>query len=183
MPRPKRFKTRAEYLRWRYWNDIEKSRKEVRERARFWRLKNPEKAKEQDKIKRKKYKLRRSRYNSRYYKKRIKEDIKFRIRHTFSSAISARLRKRISGKKNKSTFKDLPYTLEDLMKHLEKRFTEGMSWNNYGKWHIDHKIPDCKFDYKSTKDKFFQKCWSLDNLQPMWAIDNIKKGSKLYQTY
>jgi len=29
-----------------------------------------------------------------------------------------------------------------LKKHLEKKFSKGMSWNNYGEWHVDHIIPD-----------------------------------------
>lgn len=53
-----------------------------------------------------------------------------------------------------------------------------MSWDNYGEWHIDHKIPDCKFNYISVNDKEFQKCWALKNLQPLWAIENLRKGSK-----
>ena len=32
-------------------------------------------------------------------------------------------------------------TIEELRQHIEAQFTEGMSWNNYGKWHIDHIIP------------------------------------------
>jgi hypothetical protein len=54
-----------------------------------------------------------------------------------------------------------------------------MNWSNYGKWHIDHKIPDSSFVYKTTKDKGFQDSWALSNLQPMWAIDNMRKGRKL----
>ena len=54
-----------------------------------------------------------------------------------------------------------------------------MNWNNYGKWHIDHVRPDRSFNYKSVKDKEFQECWALKNLQPLWAIDNLKKGGKI----
>ena len=33
----------------------------------------------------------------------------------------------------------LGYSALDLKNHLEFLFTDGMSWNNYGEWHIDHK--------------------------------------------
>ena len=31
--------------------------------------------------------------------------------------------------------------IERFKKHIEQQFTEGMSWENYGEWNIDHKIP------------------------------------------
>ena len=61
----------------------------------------------------------------------------------------------------------LLYTIDELIKHLEDKFTDGMTWENYGKWHIDHIIPDCSFEYTSIQDEEFQKCWSLKNLQPL----------------
>ena len=47
------------------------------------------------------------------------------------------------------------------MKHLEKQFTKGMTWENHGKWHIDHVIPDSHFKYINVEDKEFQECWAL----------------------
>jgi len=172
---------RKKYLReWRK-NNLERERKRQRKWQEKWRKKNPEKAREQDKIKREKYKERRKSYNSEYYKKRIKEDPRFKMRHIYSSAISARLRKRFSGKNCKSSFDYLPYTIDDLMKRLEEQFKDGMSWKNYGKWHIDHITPDSHFRYKNPEDEEFRKCWSLDNLQPLWAKENIRKSNKLPQ--
>jgi len=67
-----------------------------------------------------------------------------------------------------------------LIKYLEKKFEEGMSWENYGKeWHIDHKLPISKFNFKTTDDPDFKICWSLKNLQPMWAKENMSKNNKL----
>lgn len=67
------------------------------------------------------------------------------------------------------------YTLLDLKKHLEKKFKPGMSWDNYGKWHIDHKKPIDKFNIISVDCEDFKKCWSLENLQPLWADENLSK--------
>jgi len=60
-------------------------------------------------------------------------------------------------------------------KYLEEKFIKGMTWDNYGKWHIDHIKPDSLFHYKSVDDKEFQECWALKNLQPLEFIENIKK--------
>jgi 5-methylcytosine-specific restriction endonuclease McrA len=72
----------------------------------------------------------------------------------------------------------LGYSVEELKKHLESKFTIGMSWENMGEWHIDHKMPDSGFVYSSTADDGFKNSWSLENLQPLWAEDNLRKSNK-----
>ena len=79
--------------------------------------------------------------------------------------------------KYSSTFELLPFTLESLITHLEKQFTEGMCWDNYGEWHLDHILPMNSFDF--DEEKSFSECWSLTNLQPLWSFDNLSKGSKV----
>lgn len=70
------------------------------------------------------------------------------------------------------------YTLDDLMAHLESQFQPGMTWENYGEWHIDHRRPISDFTFASPDDPEFKECWSLWNLQPLWAFDNISKGPR-----
>lgn len=70
------------------------------------------------------------------------------------------------------------FTLDDLIVHLEAQFTEGMSWDNYGEWHIDHRRPISSFGFASSDGPDFKKCWSLENLQPLWEKDNMRKGAK-----
>ncbi len=91
------------------------------------------------------------------------------------NAISARLWAAIKGRSDGRLFSRLGYSPEDLMYHLEVRFEPGMTWENYGSWHVDHKKPCALFDL--TDQDQFGKCWALDNLQPLWAADNIKKGA------
>ena len=57
---------------------------------------------------------------------------------------------------------------------MECQFKDGMSWENYGKWEIDHKKPISKFD----KDSDIRLINALCNLQPLWKSDNRSKGSK-----
>ncbi|MDO3431151.1 hypothetical protein QWJ46_00490 [Rhizobium sp. CBN3] len=71
------------------------------------------------------------------------------------------------------------YTIDDLMAHLEKKFTPGMSWDNYGDWHIDHEVPKSAFNYETPEHLDFKRCWALNNLRPMWAKANISKGNRL----
>lgn len=70
------------------------------------------------------------------------------------------------------------YTTADLMSWLEKQFSDGMSWNNIGEWHIDHVIPKSSFIYEAPDDDEFKACWALTNLRPLWSVDNLKKGSR-----
>lgn len=100
-----------------------------------------------------------------------------KIKHNVRSLLWQKLKRR-NLTKNKKTFKLLDYTPDDLIKHLEKQFKEGMSWDSYGEWHIDHIVPDSWFNYSSTEDEDFKKSWALSNLQPLWAEDNLSKNNK-----
>lgn len=119
---------------------------------------------------------------NKYRKNKKDTDIQFKIRCNVSTMICNRLKNRLASKEGKSTFDILPYTIEDLMNHLENQFQDGMSWDNYGvgedKWEIDHMTPDSWFNYESTDDEDFQKSWALENLQPMWCFDNRSKNNR-----
>jgi hypothetical protein len=113
---------------------------------------------------------------------RRKNDIRFRLKKRFSTAIYTRLKKRLFNKDSKSMWDFVPYTIDDLIKHLESKFEPWMNWQNYGKqsgcWSIDHIKPDSLFHYKSIKDKEFQECWDLSNLRPLEHIKNLQKSNK-----
>lgn len=72
----------------------------------------------------------------------------------------------------------LPYTIAELRAHLERQFTNGMSWDNRGEWHIDHIIPLSSFKFTSSADPEFQAAWALSNLRPLWAKENQVKYKK-----
>lgn len=101
------------------------------------------------------------------------EDISYRIHRS----ISASVWKSLKGQKNERLEKILGYAISDLITHLENQFINGMSINNYGEWHIDHKIPISFFKFNSTNDDGFRNAWSLNNLQPLWAHDNFSKSN------
>lgn len=82
--------------------------------------------------------------------------------------------KNYTEKKKKHTIEYLGCSIENLRIHLEKQFTVGMSWENQGKWHIDHIRPCCSFDLATEEEK--NKCFHYTNLQPMWGDENMAKN-------
>jgi hypothetical protein len=73
-----------------------------------------------------------------------------------------------------SAVRDLGCSISELKVYIESKFQSGMSWNNYGKWHIDHIKPLVKFDLQD-RAQFLEAC-HFTNLQPLWAEQNILKG-------
>ena len=72
------------------------------------------------------------------------------------------------------------YNLDTLVKHLERQFRSGMTWQNYGdKWHIHHIIPISAFNFTNSKHLDFKRCWALKNLRPLWKLENLSKRHKL----
>jgi hypothetical protein len=109
-----------------------------------------------------------------YYNKR-KNDINFKILCNLRTRLWRALKGKV--KKSKHTTQLLGCSIEELKQHLEKQFTKGMAWENYGKWEIDHIIPCYSFDL--TKEEEQCKCFKYTNLQPLWETDNIRKSRKI----
>lgn len=117
-----------------------------------------------------------------YEKQRIREREWRRNNHNqrLSKYISNKIWLSLKGKKYGIHWQKLVgYTLEELKINLEQNFVEYMSWENYGKWHIDHVRPVSSFNITSYHCEDFKKCWALSNLQPLWAIDNKRKYNKI----
>ena len=113
-----------------------------------------------------------------YERNRKSIDPLYKLISNFRTAIYQVLKEN-NVEKNKHYFDILQYTPEQLISHLENKFTDKMSWDNYGDWHVDHKLPITHFNIYEMGDEEFMRCWSLDNLQPMWGIENIKKSNKI----
>lgn len=92
------------------------------------------------------------------------------------NSISSRMWAAIKGSTDGRLFSRLGYSADQLTDHLEWLFAPGMSWENYGKWHIDHIKPCAAFDL--TDQVQFSECWALENLQPLWAGENCRKGAR-----
>lgn len=112
---------------------------------------------------------------------RKKDSPEFRLTSAIRAGVVKGMRKGF--KSSRRTFDILGYALSDLRTHLESQFQPGMSWENYGDWHIDHIIPRSVFNYETPDDIDFKRCWALENLQPLWAADNIRKHAKLDEPF
>ena len=100
-------------------------------------------------------------------------------KHRLTNNIQRVVRKSLGdGKAGRHWESLVGYTIDDLRLHLESQFTNGMTWENYGEWHIDHIRPISDFNFTTPDDPEFKVCWSLWNLQPLWASDNIRKHNK-----
>lgn len=187
-----------EFYRWSIKKDgrMSECKKCSNKRRLRYRKNNLEKARNQDK---KRYKKRRTELLVRQneYRRNNLEKVRcqdkkssrtYRLRKKLSkpwtkieSSMRSRIHRALKYGRSSSWKHCLDYTVEELKNHLESKFTEGMSWDNYGYygWHIDHKIPVSYFNFSSPQDIEFKKCWALDNLQPMWWKENLSKHAKL----
>lgn len=112
----------------------------------------------------------------RYTRRRKRIDPAFALNHVMGAAIRKSLNRRKAGYHWEEL---VGYTLSDLMRHLELRFADGMSWENRSDWHVDHIRPLASFKFIHFKDADFRTAWALSNLQPLWAADNIRKSAKM----
>ena len=113
-----------------------------------------------------------------YEKTRKANDPIYKLINNFRTAIYQVLKEN-NVQKNGHYFEILKYSPDELINHLEKQFVDGMTWDNYGLWHVDHIKPISSFSINEIGDEEFMKCWCLENLQPLWGADNIKKSNKL----
>ena len=108
-------------------------------------------------------------------RKRRAEDTGFRIRCNLSGRVCSAL-KAAGTIKSENTKELIGCSIEDLKSHLESKFTEGMTWGNYGEWHLDHIKPCVTFNLVEVEEQ--RKCFHWTNLQPLWALDNLRKSSR-----
>jgi len=134
-----------------------------------YRGNHKEKRKEYDKN----HKKEREKYKREYEKNRRKIDINYRITCNIRSRVSKFFK---GNHKPGSAIKDMGCIFEELKTRFENLFTPGMTWENYGEWHIDHIIPLSSFDL-SNREEFLKAC-HYTNLQPLWAEENLSKGNK-----
>tara|TARA_R110000824_G_scaffold139589_1_gene304803 strand:+ start:74 stop:883 length:810 start_codon:yes stop_codon:yes gene_type:complete len=133
---------------------------------RKWREENPEKV---------------SASCKKYRKARRRNDPTFRLQCNLRTGLWQCL----SGKQKKSrTLEYIGIDLEKLWEHFKSKFTDGMTRENYGGWHVDHIRPLCSFDFdlyeegSEEYENLLHQAWHYTNLQPLWAKDNLSKHSK-----
>jgi len=151
-----------------YYLDVDKHRAQKRnEHA---------KHKESRNIKSEKYRVQNKDKLNEYFVNRRANDLLFKMNAYMRNMIGRVLKHSYSDKTN-TTVIMLGYTADQLVEHIESLFVEGMSWDNYGEWHIDHIVPvKWWLDNGITDPSMIN---ALINLQPLWAVDNLIKGCKI----
>lgn len=153
-------------------------------------LKDSEKAKNKKVIRRTNYPVRYSEdkksYMKMYYKdhyNEIKERARLRIANNPLIKVKDAIRKSISLSIIRGKYMSKRFNLDSIIGcsyeafiyYIESKFKDGMSWSNYGKWHIDHIIP---LMTANSEEDVLSLC-NYQNLQPLWAEENYKKGRKI----
>lgn len=117
-----------------------------------------------------------------YYKNHREEILKKRNAVDFRiiSVLRSRLRESLfiqKAVKLERTMNLVGCSIKKLKKHLESKFVNGMTWNNYGfyGWHIDHIRPCSSFNLLNLIGQ--KRCFHYTNLQPLWGSDNLSKNS------
>lgn len=106
-------------------------------------------------------KVRRNKYLNELYKK---DPLPWICRSLVMRTLNGRL-------KTKRSNELLGYSRDELKSHLECQFVDGMTWKNWGKWHIDHIKPISTF----PRDAAISEINALTNLRPLWAKDNLRR--------
>lgn len=117
-------------------------------------------------------KTRLGRYKSRKY---YKDVLSKNENHKLKMFMRACLRRTSTSRNEEKTREILGYTSIDLRSRIQFNFKPGMTWDNYGEWHIDHVKPISRFlDQGIVNPKIIN---ALCNLKPLWAADNLRKNN------
>ena len=154
-----------------------------------WRQLNPNNVKEKDKKWKKNnfHKIKKYRqdnsdkikiYNRQYQKNRRNSDPLYKFICNIRKRLSAYFRV-ISVNKNTRTKDMLGLDLACFKSYIESKFQEGMTWENYGQWHVDHIKPLSL----ATTEQEVMELNHYTNLQPLWAVENLKKSNKYEESH
>jgi hypothetical protein len=142
------------------------NKEHLKEYDRQYKIKNKENIKQ--------YRLENKESRNKKEKERRHTDPLYKLSGNIRSLILISIKKQGYSKKSK-TYEILGCSYEDFKIHLESQFTEGMTWDNQGLWHLDHIYPISR----ATDEQHVIKLNHYTNFQPLWAEDNNKKYNKI----
>lgn len=167
-----------------YWVEPQKFA-EMQAKAKQRRIDNIEKCRESTRKSYYKYCAKRKEARAKYRKENHRKILDYFInrrkrdpKYALICSLRSRLYQAFTKRKvvrERGLGKILGAPLDQAKAHLEKQFTEGMSWENYGDWHVDHIIP---LSSAKTQEDLVVLCHHT-NLQPLWAEENLRKGAKI----
>lgn len=113
-------------------------------------------------------------YKKKWDKKKTETDIVYKIKKNLRRRVHHALN---GDTKSQATMNLLGCTPEYFKEYIESLFLEGMSWDNYGEWHIDHILPCFTFDLSIPEQQ--EQCFHYSNQRPLWKTDNLKRPKKI----
>lgn len=154
------------------------NKENIKKTIQSWRMKNKDKIRQQGIEWNNNHKSQRNEWLRQYMRNKYNKNNEFKLLCLMRSRIrkSLKLQEVV---KNKRTLELLGCTLPELREHIEKQFSEGMTWDNYGTngWHIDHIRPCAAYNLTDVEEQ--KCCFNYKNLKPMWGTENIRKSSYL----
>lgn len=144
-----------------------------KDKAREYQQQNKKRRSDYMKMWREKNKTRIRHYKKNYHNLVESKNINSKLLHNLRSRLQQSIKQ---NKKWARTMELVGCSVNDLKKHLEAKFVNGMSWENYGRmgWHVDHILPCYSFDLSKEDEQ--RKCFHYTNLQPLWAVENCRKN-------
>lgn len=158
-----------EYVKDYYQNNKDKILERNKEYLKEYRKDNKDKIREYDRD-----------YKKEYRKERYANDPDYKTSVICRNMLHRTL-KATSSTKNSRTYELLGYCNGELKQNIESKFLTGMSWDNYGEWHIEHKHPVSRYIQDGITNPAIIN--SLDNLIPMWQDHNLSKSAMTLEEF
>jgi hypothetical protein len=162
-----------------YGNDHAKVR---RERSRCWYYANLKYASDYSKIYRAANKEHLRQYydnwrlvNGDGYREQQRQNPQYAMTNRLRARMN-RIFQRAMVKKSISTMTFVGCTGAEFVRHIERQFVKGMTWENRNLWHIDHIRPCDQFDMNDLEQQ--RACFHFTNLRPLWRQLNQAKGAQ-----
>ena len=118
----------------------------------------------------------RATYAARWRRDRLQTDASYNLQDRMRRRLNQSLQR--GTKKGRSWQKLVGYSLDELRQHIERQFTRGMTWENRGRWEIDHVQPLKNFRCEDPDHPDFRAAWALSNLRPLWKPENATKQGR-----
>lgn len=151
-----------------------KHRERVKERLKAQRIKNPEQAKAKDQRYRERH-PETIRETARKSSARMRLNPYFRLVKNLRQRLYMAVRRKAALRPSRKEM--FGCTRAELIAHLTALLEPGMMWENYGDWHVDHKIPCAHFNLLDPEE--VRRCFHFTNLRPLWAVENIRKSDRI----
>jgi len=153
-------------------NYYESNRDSLLEYKKEYHLKNKDRQKELNSIYQNTHKSEIGEAKRIYISKRRKDPL-FKLKESISKLINYSIKNGGYSKKYRSE-EILGCKISDFKLFIEKKFKDGMTWSNYGEWHLDHIRP---VSWANSESEIIELN-HFSNFQPLWENENLSKGNR-----